>query len=177
MIFVITVSQWSFIWLRVIKYLLLLLRIPRYNPLRKPALDMFRVNTCAYAREETPPPPLSPFFTSFCLPLTRSTFPLEPVPFFFLLSSLSLSFRASFSNQRYWNYFFEFKRLGRFHFQFYGVVFVRIRGCFLFSFFFLEQQTKEDSINLVNYWILESNRVFHVGEMEVIIDDYWFLMV
>lgn len=44
-----------------------------------------------------------------------------------------------------------------------------------FLFFFLEQQTKEDSINLVNYWILESNRVFHVGEMEVIIDDYGFL--
>lgn len=117
MIFVITVSQWSFIWLRVIKYRFSsrgislpsssLLRIPRYNPLRKPALDMFRVNTCAYAREETPPPPLSPFFTSFCLPLTRSTFPLEPVPFFFLLSSLSLSFRASFSNQRHWNYFFD----------------------------------------------------------------------
>lgn len=151
MIFVITVSRWSFIWLRVIKYRFSsrgislpsssLLRIPRYNPLRKPALDMFRVNTCAYAREETPPPPLSPFFTSFCLPLTRSTFPLEPVPFFFLLSSLSLSLFARLfqTNAIEITFLTEFKRLGLARFQFHGVVFVRIRGCFLFSFFFLEQ--------------------------------------
>ena len=97
------------------------------------------------------------------------------MPFFFLLSSLSLSLFARLfqTNAIEITFLIEFKRLG-FNFTESSLSASEVASFFLF---FFEQQTKEDSINLVNYWILESNRVLHVGEMEVIIDDYWFLMV
>lgn len=174
MIFVITVSQWSFIWLRVIKYLLLPVAYPALQPSSQTRLGYVSCkHVCICTRGDSSPSSVPVFhlvlfaFNSFNLPPGTCAIFLSP------LLSLSLSFRASFSNQRHWNYFFDRVQTARF--QFHGVVFVRIWGCFFL--FFLEQQTKEDSINLVNYWILESNRVLHVGEMEVIIDDYWFLMV
>lgn len=153
MIFVITVSQWSFIWLRVIKYLLLPVAYPALQPSSQTRLGYVSCkHVCICTRGDSSPSSVPVFhlvlfaFNSFNLPPGTCAIFLSP------LLSLSLSFRASFSNQRHWNYFFEFKRLGRF--QFHGVVFVRIRGCFFFSFFFWSNRRKKIRLTwlITGFW-------------------------
>lgn len=174
MIFVITVSQWSFIWLRVIKYLLLPVAYPALQPSSQTRLGYVSCkHVCICTRGDSSPSSVPVFhlvlfaFNSFNLPPGTCAIFLSP------LLSLSLFARLFQTNAIEITFLTEFKRLG-FNFTESSLSASEVASFFLF---FFEQQTKEDSINLVNYWILESNRVLHVGEMEVIIDDYWFLMV
>lgn len=107
MIFVITVSQWSFIWLRVIKYLLLPVAYPALQPSSQTRLGYVSCkHVCICTRgDSSPSVPVFHLvlfaFNSFNLPPGTCAIFLSP------LLSLSLSFRASFSNQRHWNYFFD----------------------------------------------------------------------
>lgn len=133
--------------IRVIKY-----RFSSWN-LSSLLLSMLRTRVYVYESLFLSVPVLH--LVSF--PLTRWTFPLEPVPFFLPLS-FCLCFRASFSNQRRGSIEITFSN------AFHGLNFaencLRLHPSLLF--FSLEQQMKEDSINLVNHWkeFLESQISF-----------------
>lgn len=121
--------------IRVIKY-----RFSSWN-LSSLLLSMLRTRVYVYESLFLSVPVLH--LVSF--PLTRWTFPLEPVPFFLPLS-FCLCFRASFSNQRRGSIEITFSNFTVWISQ----SCLRLHPSLLF--FSLEQQMKEDSINLVNHW-------------------------
>lgn len=97
MIFVITVSQWSFIWLRVIKYLLLPVAYPALQPSSQTRLGYVSCkHVCICTRGDSSPSSVPVFhlvlfaFNSFNLPPGTCAIFLSP------LLSLSLFSRVFF---------------------------------------------------------------------------------